>query len=328
METKKELEARKKILRNQIASILKVDVTKGTAQERLASMQKAEPLRLQLLEIEKKLKGTFKPDPVTAKVDPNIIKIPSNAPAGITQNVARDILAAGLDISNEAIFAAGGVGNTAFVWESDSEVPSMVLKSGSKTVPNIKLASTVVTNFWNDSELQNKIIGSYAAKGRTIGQLEAYNIWETLVKTAASIYQGGRGAKVTPMQLLNDTLKSVRGDEAALPQRTVNQLDRDTTFKQIDNWSSDILMRKLNDNEKESLFTLLKDLNTGTVTTTKKVRNKKGVLENVSVTTPGLTDAAAQKTIEDKLKELNPDEVDRTKRIEFSSWLSQNMAGA
>jgi hypothetical protein len=327
MQTKKELEARKKILRNQIASILKVDVTKGTAQDRIASLQKAEPLRLELLEIEKKLKGTFKPDPVAAKVDPNIIKIPANAPAGITQDVAQDLLAAGLNISDEAIFAGGG-GSTAFVWESDKEVPSMVLKSGSKTVPNIKLASSVVTNFWNDSELQNKIIGSYAAKGRTIGQLEAYNIWETLVKTAASIYQGGRGAKVTPMQLLNDTLKSVRGDEAALPQRTISQLDRDTTFKQIDNWSSDVLMRRLNDNEKESLFSLLKDLNTGTVTTTKKVRNKKGVLENVSVTTPGLTESQAQKTIEDKLKELNPDEVDRTKRIEFSSWLSQNMAGA
>jgi len=328
MQTKKELEARKKILRNQIASILKVDVTKNTSQERLASIQKAEPLRLELLEIEKKLKGTFKADPVAAKVDPNIIKIPANAPAGITQDLAQELLIAGFDVASEAIFAAGGGGSTAFIWESDTEVPSMVLKSGAKTVPNIKLASAVVTNFWNDSELQNKIIGSYAAKGRTIGQLEAYNIWETLVKTAASIYQGGRGAKVTPMQLLNDTLKSVRGDEAALPQRTINQLDRDTTFKQIDNWSSDVLMRRLNDNEKESLFSLLKDLNTGTVTTTKKVRNKKGVLENVSVTTPGLTESQAQKTIEDKLKELNPDEVDRTKRIEFSSWLSQNMAGA
>jgi hypothetical protein len=328
MQTKKELEARKKILQNQIASILKVDVTKGTAQDRLASIQKAEPLRLELLEIDKKLKGKFKAEPVAPKVDPNVIKIPANAPAGITQNVAQDLLTAGFDVANEAIFAAGGVGNTAFVWESDKEVPSMVLKSGSKTVPNIKLASTVVTNFWNDSELQNKIIGSYAAKGKTIGQLEAYNIWETLVKTAASIYQGGRGAKVTPMQLLNDTLKSVRGDEASLPQRTISQLDRDTTFKQIDNWSNNTLMRKLNDNEKESLFTLLKDLNTGTVTTYKKVKNKKGVLENVAVTTPGLTEAAAQKTIEDKLKELNPDDVDRVKRIEWSSWLSQNMAGA
>jgi hypothetical protein len=327
MQTKKELEARKKILQNQIASILKVDVTKDTAEVRLASMQKAEPLRQELADINRQLKDGIKTNkPV---VDANKkIDIASNAPAGITQDVAKDLLAAGLDITNEAIFASGGGGNTAFIWESDKA--GTMGRQGFNTVPNIKLASTEITNFWNDTELQKKIMNSYAAKGKPITKLEAFSVWESLVTTAAKIYQGGRGAKVTPMQLLSDTLKGVGGSgEANLPQRAISVLDKDTTFKQIDNWSSNTLMRKLNDDEKESLFTLLNDLNTGTVTEYKKIKNKKtGKLESVSVTTPGLTEAQAQKTIEDRLKELNPDDYDRAKRIDFSSWLSQNMAGA
>jgi hypothetical protein len=326
MQTRKELKARKKILETQIASILKVDITKDSAQTRLDSMRQVEPLRQELTEINLRLAGKLKPDTKGPTVDANkAIDIPGNAPAGITQDLARDFAAAGFDISNEAVFAAGGGGSTAFIWESDK--PGTMGRQGYTSVPSIKLASTEITNFWNDEELQKKIMSSYAAKGKSITRLEAFSIWESLVKTAASIYQGGRGAKVTPMQLLSDTLKGVGSDEATLPQRSISKLDRDTTFKQIDNWSSNTLMRRLDDTEKESLFALLKDLNTGTVTTYKKVKNKKGVLENVATTTPGLTDAEAQRTVEDRLKELNPDDVDRVKRIEWSSWLSQNMGG-
>jgi len=326
MQTRKELKARKKILETQIASILKVDITKDSAQTRLDSMRQVEPLRQELTEINLRLAGKLKPDTKGPTVDANkAIDIAGNAPAGITQDIARDLMVAGLDVTSEAIFASGGSGSTAFIWESDK--PGTMGRQGYNSVPNIKLASTEITNFWNDEALQKKIMGSYAAKGKSITKLEAFSVWESLVNTAAKIYQGGRGAKVTPMQLLSDTLKGVGGDEATLPQRTVSVLDRDTTFKQIDNWSSNTLMKKLNDDEKESLFTLLNDLNTGTVTKYKKVRNKKGVLENVATTTPGLTEAEAQRTVEDRLKELNPDDVDRVKRIEWSSWLNQNMGG-
>jgi hypothetical protein len=327
MATTKELKARKKILENQISSILKVDITTGTAQSRLDAQKKAEPLRDELREINLQLAGKSKPETKGPVVDANKkIDIALNAPSFITQDIAAQILAgAQLDISNIATFAAGGPGSTAFIWEGDK--PGVMGRQGYTSQPNVKLASTEITNFWNDKDLQNKIIGAYAAKGQSINPVQAFGEWERLVTLAATIYQGGRGAKVTPMQLLVDSLKGV-GSEATLPQRTVSVLDKDTTFAQIDDWSSNTLMRKLNDDEKESLFTLLNDLNTGTVTRYKKVKNKKGVLENVATTTPGLTPAEAQRTVEDRLKELNPDDYDRTKRIEFSSWLSQNMAGA
>lgn len=72
-----------------------------------------------------------------------------------------------------------------------------------------------------------------------------------------------------------------------------------------------------------------KKLEMGTVSTTTKVKNKKtGKLENVTVQTPGASKTEVQTGIEKTLEEMNPDEVDRKKRIDFSSWLSQNAAGA
>jgi hypothetical protein len=328
METRKELEARKKKLETQIISLQRLDVTKDTAQVRLDAQRKVAPLREQVSQINRQLANMAKPKSSVPKAGPNAPKVAPNAFPGVT-DIYGELVAGGVPVLDEDFFAMGGAGSTAFVWESDKEVSSGVLKSGYKQQPVLKLASTEITNFWNDAELQNKIINSYAAKGKSINKLEAFAVWKSLVTTAAEIYQGGKGAKVTPMQLLSDTLKGVGGGEANLPQRSISKLDKDTVFSQIDDWSSNTLMRKLNDDEKESLFTLLNDLNTGTVTEYKKTKNKKtGKLESVSVTTPGLTEAQAQKTIEDRLKELNPDDYDRAKRIDFSSWLSQNMAGA
>lgn len=72
-----------------------------------------------------------------------------------------------------------------------------------------------------------------------------------------------------------------------------------------------------------------KKLEMGTLSTTTKVKNKKtGKLENVTVQTPGASKTEVQTGIEKTLEEMNPDEVDRKKRIDFSSWLSQNAAGA
>jgi hypothetical protein len=72
-----------------------------------------------------------------------------------------------------------------------------------------------------------------------------------------------------------------------------------------------------------------KKLEMGTLSTTTKVKNKKtGKLENVTVQTPGASKTEVQTGIEKTLEEMNPDEADRKNRIDFSSWLSKNAAGA
>jgi hypothetical protein len=130
------------------------------------------------------------------------------------------------------------------------------------------------------------------------------------------------------MQLLNDTLKGVKGDEPTLPTRSISKLDKAETFAAIDNWSNKRLMKTLNNDEKQELFDILEKLNQGSVTTYKKVRNEKtGKMENVQTTTPGLTPEKAQATVEQKLAELNPDDADRADRIRFADFLSGSVEG-
>lgn len=70
-------------------------------------------------------------------------------------------------------------------------------------------------------------------------------------------------------------------------------------------------------------------LEQGTVSTTKLVKNKKtGVTEQVTTQQAGPTKEAVATTIEEQLAKLNPDEADRASRINFSTWISQNAQGA
>jgi hypothetical protein len=70
------------------------------------------------------------------------------------------------------------------------------------------------------------------------------------------------------------------------------------------------------------------ELEKGTVSTTKFVKNAKGVMEQVTVQEGGPTKEAVATSIEERLKQQNPDDIDRAARIGFSSWISQNAAGA
>lgn len=69
-------------------------------------------------------------------------------------------------------------------------------------------------------------------------------------------------------------------------------------------------------------------LEKGTVSTTKFVKNAKGVMEQVTVQEGGPTKEAVATSIEERLKQTNPDDIDRAARIGFSDWISQNAAGA
>jgi hypothetical protein len=334
MATREELIARKNVLIELIAQKTKTDITTSTAAERLKGLKATEDLRKELVEINRQLSGKPKTPPKSKNNTqlPPKPKLAENAPLGITDDIIAD-LSGVIDFSKPETFAAGAPGSTAFVWFGDkNKTTDLKFKGGlpvSSVVPDIKFANTVITDFWTDEALQNKIIGAYASKGKSINQIEAYGIWEKMVTIAGQIYQGGRGAKVTPMQLLADTLKSVKGDEATLPTRSISQLDRATSFQAFDNWAEKKLMRTLSDEEKEDLFKEVEKLNTGTLTEYKKVRNKKtGKMENVQTTTPGLTPGELQTTVEQKLIDLNPDDADRTSRIRFADWLSGNVAGA
>ena len=159
-----------------------------------------------------------------------------------------------------------------------------------------------------------------------LGEAGGYNLWKDTVDQAAEIYSSGKGYKITPFELLNLSAKQA-APAPELPQRQVQPLERAT----IDNFVDSIYLSNKGQlattEEKDKLFKEFEALNTGTVTTTKKVRNKKGVLENVSTTTRGFNQDAAQAKLEAELKKNNPLEYQRRKAFEFSDEFNKIMSG-
>lgn len=338
MANKKTLEAQKAVLSKRLEDNSRIFLTSPDGKARTKAKAQSELDLVALENINKQLKKLTSPTVEKKQTIEEVKKeiankqIASNVPE-LSEDVMADLQQIpGFDPTSMGTFAQGGVGSTSLVYfGEETKNRGLKFKDGkpvTNVIPNAKFKNTVITDFWKDEALQNKIINSYAAKGKSIGQIEAYGIWQQLVNTAAEVYQGGRGAKVTPMQLLTDTLKSVKGDEPTLPTRAISKLDKAETFAAIDNWSNKRLMKTLNNDEKQELFDILEKLNQGTVTTYKKVRNAKtGKMENVQTTTPGLTPEKAQSTIEQKLVELNPDAADRADRIRFADFLSGSVEG-
>jgi len=336
MATTEELLKRKKELTAAIAAASKVDITSTTAAERLASMKATADYRKELADVNRQLSGKPKTPPKKENAAPlnKGITIASNAPVGITDDLAMDLQrVTGLDFNDPSIFLAGAAGSTAFVYTGETEKApgGLVMKNGKPVptvIPTLKLASTMAADFWNDQDLQNKIIGAYAAKGRKISSIEAYGLWSNLVTTAATIYQGGRGPKITPLQLLTDSLKSVAGDEPTLPTRAISKLDKAKTFEAIEQWGLGKAGEKLDDATKQELFDLLDKANTGAVTEYKKVKNKNtGKVENVQITSPGLTAEESEAIVEKKLQEIMPEQVERRKAFEFNNDLYKILSG-
>lgn len=132
--------------------------------------------------------------------------------------------------------------------------------------------------------------------------------------------------------LAADYIPSLGKDQTAanVPSRSIYKYTDEAINTMIDDIYKTKLMRPATAEEKAMHLASAKPLlEQGTVSTTKLVKNPKtGVVENVTTQEAGPTKETVTKSIEDKLKELNPDDYDRAKRIEFSSWVSQNMAGA
>lgn len=131
--------------------------------------------------------------------------------------------------------------------------------------------------------------------------------------------------------LEKDLLPGV-GDETAenIPTRTISEQRPEVLENLVTSWYKKVLSRPPSAEEKAArLAEMQAEIAQGTVTTSAKVKNPKtGKMETVVKSTPGFSQASSEARITEQLKTLNPDDFDRTKRVEFSSWISQNVAGA
>lgn len=348
----RKLQEKQNILKGQITGLkqieFQIDPGSPGALSRAANQAQIKKLQAQLKQIPQQIQDVKNAEKYKAegKDSAGKIVVAPNAPANLSASVLADLvstLGPSFNPGETSTWFANGIGSNALVYTGQlaGEAATRTIPSGKgigkvsiattgAPKDNIKAVTTLTASFWTDAALQNKIINSYAAKGQTISKIQASVVWGELVTKAGQIYAGGRGPKITPMDLFADQMSSMKGDEAALPQRSIQKIDPIVIKEFVSGIYEKTLGRVATEDEKAQWYDKLKPtIEGGTVTETKKIKNKKtGKLENVSTTTPGFNQQASQITIEQKLKEANPDDYDRQKRMDFSTWLSQNVAGA
>jgi hypothetical protein len=115
-----------------------------------------------------------------------------------------------------------------------------------------------------------------------------------------SIYQYTEADKVA---MLNEVSQSLRGQD-------ITEADKSAK------WYKDL---------KKSLDNMI---STGTLSTTKKVKNPKtGQLEVQTVQTPGFSKEQIAATAEKAIRKASPEEVARKERVDFTGWLFNTLGG-
>jgi hypothetical protein len=196
--------------------------------------------------------------------------------------------------------------------------------TGGETVKSI---TEVKDSFytWDDRTLNNFLarLKKYGYQDVTLPK--AKSIWDMAVEGSSAWYAGSNGArKVTPDQYIEWYSKG-SGEAAPKPTKSVYQYDPIVLGGLVDSIYQKTLGKLPTAEEKAARLAELQiEINKGTIT--KTVKDKSGMA--VTTTTPGFTQEEAQLSIAEKLKQENPDDYDRQKRIDFSGWLSQYVQGA
>jgi hypothetical protein len=296
--SREELLAQKKALEAKIAKGQKVDVTTTTASQRIKYMDAVKGYRKQLAEVNNQLAGKPKTPPKSdTPYTPPKSPLAPNAPANVPADVMQEMLNSGVPVSNSGTWQSQGVGMTSMVWLGDkgSTGKLQIDPTTGKPVPSsgvlsdIKYAPTLANSWWTDAALQKKVIDAYAAKGQTLNLTDGFAVWQGLVNTAATIYNGGRGAKMTPFDLLSDALKNVKsvGRQTSVDTAVRKYSDAEVTALINQNLRS-IMPRDAKPEEIQAWAPeLKKKLESGSVTKSIPV----GTTGTKTFTNPGFTEA-------------------------------------
>jgi hypothetical protein len=169
------------------------------------------------------------------------------------------------------------------------------------------------------------IMGKLGYKSQGINELKTL-----LAAWYPTIYDSVTNFSQLYTSLASDLLVSDIDKDKNLPQRAIGSYDPTAIKSWIDGIYVSTLGRAATKEELDTRFDEVKPLlEYGTLTTSKKELNEAtGQTELVTRSEKGFDQEAEQQTIEEKLKLLNPDDYDRQQRINFSDWLSKNVAGA
>jgi hypothetical protein len=202
-------------------------------------------------------------------------------------------------------------------------------------LPGIKVIPTVNFSLLeNLSDDQLVIIRDILKKMNIPGVLNSKGDVKRLFETEPTLKALAAGKTTFPdlrNALLSDLLPGQATAEAiTLPSRTISKVNPVVLGEVINGVFEKGLKRKAT---KEELDALVKEytpkLEGGTLTEVAKKKNPKtGKLESVTTVTPGMNQQEAEISIEQRIKDMNPEDFDLASRIDFNSWISKNVMGA
>ena len=208
------------------------------------------------------------------------------------------------------------------------------------TLAPVKIAPYIVTLSKTNPKAYNSIKSLVkAASGKTINDPNTLGAW--VGRLAENIfYSTDPIVKTMSIEdFLRSTAKTANiadaaAKAAALPQRQIYKYTEADRQKMIDDVS--LTLRGQATTEEDKAQKWYKDLkasidnmiNTGAVTTTKKVVNPlTNKLENKSVTTPAFSQEKAAVAAEKAIRQATPEEVARKERVDFTGWMFNALGG-
>lgn len=227
-----------------------------------------------------------------------------------------------------AAASAGFTGDTGSVYAGTKKTKQPGPKGqGTRTVTKdtTKTKDEMYNLFWSDNKVQSQVTSYQDALGRqSLGKPGGYGLWKEIVDTAAGIYNGGAGTKLTPLQILTMSASAAK-KAAAEPQKpTVNIYNVPDTelAADIDEASLASIGEILSPELKAKFLPIQKAMMAkGTKTT---YRTGPGGAQ-IAETTPGFSREMGKKAVTKQIEatpELKPVK-DRKDRIDFFKWITE-----
>jgi secreted Zn-dependent insulinase-like peptidase len=176
----------------------------------------------------------------------------------------------------------------------------------------------------------DKKLDAFVAKLKSLGfnnanRVNAPTIWATAVDGAAQWYSASGGTKkITPEEYLKWYAKGT-SSEANMPSKNIYQYDDATLEGYITSGYQKNAGRTATDAEKKALIDIFRaKIAQGTVTTTKTIGGQR-----VTTTTPGFTEATAEKLVAEQAKAAGGGvDFEKKTQQDFFNWMNKNMGGA
>jgi hypothetical protein len=227
-----------------------------------------------------------------------------------------------------AFASSGFTGNTGSVYAGKVKTTRPGPKNrGTKTVikDTTKTKDEMYNLFWSDNKVKSQVtLYQNSLNRQSLGEPGGYELWKNIVDTAADIYNGGSGTKLTPLQILTMSASAAKKAATQPAKPTVNIYNvPDTELEaDIDEASLAEIGAILSAEEKAKFLPIQKRLmSKGTRTTYRTGPDGAQIAE----TTPGFTRQmgieAVSEAIE-KAPEYKAD-VERKDRVDFFKWMTE-----